>query len=144
MNARLLIKYALILMSLLDIFCISYHSSSLLVVFNMNINLWCSDLHHDSTCSPIAVVVSYLLYLSLIIYISSFPLSLIIAPLSGLISALVHVYNGVTFSFFHHFLSIFPILAMFFFVPLTPFIGKAILSIVSLLVVKIIERRVRK
>lgn len=62
MNVRTLINYGLLLVSLFDIFSMIFSRHLCIVVFTLNVNMWCSDLHRQNTCSPIAVYISYLMY----------------------------------------------------------------------------------
>ena len=73
----------------------------------------------------------------------SFPLSILLAPLSSLIGAFTRHYQTCCWSFVLHYISVLPILSMFLFVGLTPFVGKAVVSILLLLFIKMVENQVR-
>ena len=62
MTTRLYIKFILILISIIDLLCFHFCSQSLPGVLTLDINMYCTDFHRTSTCSPIAVVVSMLLF----------------------------------------------------------------------------------
>lgn len=63
MTTRLYIKFILILVSIIDLLCFHFSIHSTPGVLTLDINMYCTDFQRTSTCSPIAVVVSMLLFL---------------------------------------------------------------------------------
>lgn len=74
MTTRLYVKFTLILVSIIDLLCFHSFPLSHPGVLTLDINMYCTDFHRTSTCSPIAVVVSMLLSLPCFASHSQIPL----------------------------------------------------------------------
>ena len=104
--------------------------------------MWCADLHHTSTCSPIAVVVAFLLWEGCGLLTSSFPLSIVLAPLSSFVAATTYSYGFSCQAYYLLLFSLPSIVSMMFFARVTPYVGKVVMMLMVLCLLKIVEYRV--
>ena len=111
-------------------------------MFLLCVNMWCADLHHTSTCSPIAVVIAFFLSERSVRLTGRFPLSIVLAPLSSFVAATTYSYGFTSQAYYLLLFSLPSIVSMMFFARVTPYVGKVVMMLIVLCLLKVVEYRV--